>query len=100
MIVVSGGPVSRVVVTVLLGTVLVVTPTLKEATAWLAYAPSAVTPTVTVTLPVAPIARLPMFQVTVPAALVPPLLALTNDDPAGILSLIVALFATPVPVLA
>ena len=95
-----GGRVSRVVVTVLLVTVLGVTPILKAITARLAYAPSAVTPTVTVTLPDAPTARLPRVQVTVPAALLPPLLALTNVEPAGIGSVIVALFAVPVPVLA
>src|SRR5262245_23690142 len=92
----------RVVVTGLLSTGLSETPILKLAVAWLMYAPSAVTRTVTVTSPDAPGLRLPRSQVTVPAwpASLPLLLALANVVPAGSGSLIVMLFATPLPVLA
>jgi hypothetical protein len=78
---------------------LVVSPILYAMVAVLAYAPSAVTPTVSCTDPAPPIAIEPIAQVTTPPANVPPLLALTNVEPAGIASLIVASCATPLPVL-
>src|ERR1051325_968916 len=92
----------RVVVTGLLSTGLSETPIWKLAVAWLTYVPSAVTRTVTVRSPDAPGLRLPRSQVTVPAwpASLPLLLALASVVPAGSGSLIVVLFATPLPVLA
>src|SRR3954469_2472554 len=90
----------RVVVVMLLGTVWPEIPIWKLATAWLTYVPSLVRCTVTVTSPDAPGARLPRFQVTVPPAWRPARLAATKVVPAGSASLIVALLATPLPVLA